>query len=182
MMRPHDPRALGNLILDEADRFGHHVSNLSLQKLMYFCHGLYLVEMGQPLVKGYFEAWTHGPVHPGAYEAFKSAGRDPITFRAQKTNPVTGEHKQLEPINDPECGTIVSRVVAAYGGLSSGRLVELSHAPNGPWAKVVENSRTRPILGLRITDNIIRDRFRFHKVSVGSVPRLGDPSEDAPFA
>ena len=65
--RPYDPRSIANLLLDEADRLAINITNLSLQKLLYFAHGLSLIEDGKPLVSGYFEAWQHGPVHPLVY-------------------------------------------------------------------------------------------------------------------
>lgn len=181
-MGQYDARAVGNLILDEAGRLGFRITNLSLQKLIYFSHGMFLIEKAQPLVKGHFEAWQYGPVHPGAYDAYKQAGNRAIDFRAQKLNPVTRKLAEFESITDPGCLATIVRVVSAYGGLTSGRLVELSHAANAPWAYVVNESKTRPMIGLRITDQIIRERFRFHKIALGTVPRSGDPDEDAPFA
>jgi uncharacterized phage-associated protein len=35
---PYDPRAVANLMLDEADSSGIKVTNLALQKLLYFAH------------------------------------------------------------------------------------------------------------------------------------------------
>ena len=40
----HDPRAVANLILDEGQRLNRPVSNVALQKLLYFAHGLHLVQ------------------------------------------------------------------------------------------------------------------------------------------
>jgi uncharacterized phage-associated protein len=181
-MMTYDARAIGNLILDEAERNGFRLSNLSLQKLLYFCHGSYLLRKGAPLVKGYFEAWQYGPVHPVAYESFRSAGDKPIEFRAKSLNPLTRQYEDIRRVDDLDCRLIVSTVVNAYGGLSAGRLVDLSHAKNAPWSYVVENSKLRPMLGLRISDNVIRERFRFHKVSVSAHPRSGEPNDDSPFA
>ena len=79
-MQPLDPRSFANLMLDEGDRLGIELTNLALQKLLYFAHGIFLNESrGKPLVSGYFEAWQHGPVRPAAYKAFKGAGARPIT-------------------------------------------------------------------------------------------------------
>jgi Protein of unknown function (DUF4065) len=39
---------------------------LELQKLLYFAHAIFLIETGDPLVYGCFEAWQYGPVHPAA--------------------------------------------------------------------------------------------------------------------
>jgi len=55
---------LANLMLHEAARIDITITHLTLQKLLYFAHGLSLVRYGQPLVLGYFEAWRLGPVHP----------------------------------------------------------------------------------------------------------------------
>jgi uncharacterized phage-associated protein len=181
-MKPYDARAVANLILDEADRKSLNISNLTLQKLLYFCHGLFLISYGRPLVGGYFEAWKFGPVHPGVYEAFKVAAEKPISFRAEKLNLVTQVYCEVDKVTDQDCLKTVSRVLDAYGGLSAGRLVELSHAPNAPWAFVVDNSKVRPMLGLRITDSVIRDKFKFHKFAVGVTSASGEPNEDTPFA
>jgi uncharacterized phage-associated protein len=177
-----DARAVGNLILEVAAKSEYRITNLSLQKLLYFSHGAYLLKTGGPLVSGYFEAWQFGPVHPTAYGAFKAAGDKPIEFRASGFDPVTRVPREFPPIEDINARQTVDRVVEAYGGLSPGRLVDLSHAVNSPWHYVVENAKVRPMLGLRIGDNLIRERFKFHKVSVANEPRSGEPNEDAPFA
>src|SRR5689334_8097647 len=84
-----DPRSICNLILDFADRHRRPITNLALQKLLYFAHGLHLTERGAPLVTGWFEAWQYGPVHPTAYQAFRSARAEPISFRAKLFDPFT---------------------------------------------------------------------------------------------
>src|SRR5258707_204126 len=94
----YDPRGIANAMLNESDRVGQPVTHLALQKLLYFAHGLFLIEQKRPLVSGYFEAWRNGPVHPAAYEAFKTAGRKPISFRAMRRDIATGA---LSPIDLP---------------------------------------------------------------------------------
>jgi hypothetical protein len=72
--------------------------------------------------------------------------------------------------------------MALYGEMTPGRLVELSHARNAPWAFVVHKARTSMAFGLRISDDVILERFKHHKVSIGSEPSQGEPGEDTPFA
>jgi len=175
-----DPRAICNLMLDEV-RPPHGITNLALQKLLYFAHGLYLVETKRPLVSGYFEAWQFGPVHPAAYRAFKQAGDRAIEFRATKTNPLTGSVSSIEVPTDQSVVDCIRRVIMTYGRLTPGRLVDISHARSAPWHFIVDKARTNVSLGLRITDDVILDRFKFHKVSIGPEPRGGEPGEDAPF-
>jgi len=38
-------------MLNEADRVGVNITNLALQKLLYFAHGIFLIESKRPLVK-----------------------------------------------------------------------------------------------------------------------------------
>lgn len=181
-LAPYDPRAVCNALLDEAAKFGRPVSNLALQKLLYFAHGLYLIETGCPLVLGYFEAWQHGPVHPSAYAAFKLAKDQPITFRAQRQDPLSGQRHDLLEVTDEAALDRVRRVTRHYGPLSAGRLVALSHAKHAPWHYVVQSAKYAMVFGLRIPDNVIVERFRHHKVTIGSDPPQGDPVEDTPFA
>lgn len=180
-MLPADPRSIANLFLDEADRLGLELSHISLQKLLYFAHGLYLNSRRIPLVSGYFEAWQYGPVHPLVFRAFKAAGAAPIHFRAKGQDPLTGQSKELEISSDIVVRAHINQVLSSYGSLSPGRLVEISHAKNSPWDFIVDKSRTSVALGLRIPDNVIRERFKFHKISVGTHPTVGEPSEDSPL-
>lgn len=179
---PLDARAVCNALLDEAAKCGQPVTNLALQKLLYFAHGLYLIETGRPLVVGYFEAWQHGPVHPSAYAAFKHAKHHPIAFRAQRKDPLSGKLGDLALVTDEEALDRLRRVTRHYGAMSAGRLVELSHAKRGPWHFVVDSAKSAMVFGLRIPDDVIVERFRHHKVTIGSDPPKGEPVEDTPFA
>ncbi|MEM7545557.1 MAG: Panacea domain-containing protein [Pseudomonadota bacterium] len=180
-MTAHDPRAIANLMLDEADQDGIQITNLALQKLLYFAHGLYLTQTKKPLVSGHFEAWQYGPVHPSAYRAFKEAGSHPITKRAQGKDPLTGGPRPLRAIEERAVVNLIRHVLRSYGTMSPGRLVDLSHAKGSPWDYVVDKSRTSVAFGLRISDNVIEARFKNHKVSVGTEPNAGEPNADTPL-
>ena len=184
MSNPHDPRAIANLMLDEAHVRGIKISNLALQKLLYFAHGIYLLRTeGQPLVSGYFEAWQFGPVHPAVYRAFKGAGSDAIEIRAVAKDPLTGKTRELPMPTDEDVKELIAEVVWRYGKLSPARLVDLSYAKGSPWDVIVDKGRTKVAFGMRIPDSVIRDRFQHHKVSVDASARAGEPpSDDTPFA
>jgi uncharacterized phage-associated protein len=175
-----DPRTICNLILDDALVFARPVTNLALQKLLYFAHGLHLVETKRPLVSGFFEAWRYGPVHPVAYRSFKAAGAEPIHFRAELRDPF-GDLIPLAKCTNTDILSRVRRVVAMYAGMTPGRLVEVSHAKGAPWQITVDKGRIETVIGLRIPNELIADRFKHHKVSIGLEPRNGEPSEESPF-
>ena len=69
----------------------------------------------------------------------------------------------------------------AYGYLSPGRLVEISHAPKGPWATIANKAKTSVALAMRIPDTVTLERFRYLKVSVGAESSVGEPDEDSPL-
>jgi uncharacterized phage-associated protein len=177
----HDSRVVANYMLDQAERLNLCVSNLALQKLLYFAHAISLVERKLPLVSGYFEAWQYGPAHPTVYQSFKSSGAKPITFRARALNPVTRVESALPNLNDSEAKRICDRVISRLGRVSPGQLVDITHADGGPWHSVVNNAKTESNLGLRIPDRVIAERHAKLKVSVSSSPKTGEPDEDAPF-
>lgn len=179
---PYDARSVANLLLDIADARGMSITNLALQKLLYFAHGQFLVTRRAPLVSGYFEAWKHGPVHPLVYDTFKDAKGAPIQKRATGFDFRSKATHALPPPSDPIAREHVERVVMQLGRLSTGRLVDLSHAPRGPWAETVNRAGTSAVLGLQISDKVTAERFRFLMVPLKSEPPGGDPVEDSPLA
>ena len=68
----HDGRAVANFVLDHTDRLGASLTNLSLQKLVYFCHVWSLIGLHKPLIRHSFEAWECGPVLQYLYREFKN--------------------------------------------------------------------------------------------------------------
>jgi uncharacterized phage-associated protein len=179
---PSDPRSVANLLLDIAGQQERPLTNLELQKLLYFAHAIFLVETGDPLVSGCFEAWQYGPVHPAVYKAFQEAGDKPIASRASRVDVLTGARLPLPPPSSVAIRDLCQRIMAQYGRMTAGRLVDISHAKNAPWHYIVNKAKTSLALGLRIPDSVIIERFRHHKVSVGAEPTHGEPSEDTPLA
>ncbi|MFC1736958.1 Panacea domain-containing protein [Candidatus Hydrogenedentota bacterium] len=54
-----------------SDECGDVISNLKLQKLVYYAQGFHLALMGRPLFKEQIKAWQHGPVIPSLYDKYK---------------------------------------------------------------------------------------------------------------
>lgn len=179
---PLDPRSVCNLILDETDSYGMPFTHIALQKVLYFAHASYLNQTKRPLVSGYFEAWKYGPVHPGVYKAFKSAGDRPITFRAERQDLLTGEKQCIPAPAAADVRRHIRKIALSYGELSASQLVELSHAKSGPWHWTVEQAQTALAFGMRITDDAILERFKYHKVSLRNDPNPEEATQDTPFA
>lgn len=155
----YDPRAIANLILDCADQEGIEVTNLSLNKIAYFVHALYLAKFEQPLIDAKIEAWNYGPVIREIYSEFKGFGANPITARAQKFDVEKLRRTVvIEDITEDDLAFVANHA-RRYMKISAGNLVALSHERGSPWDLVFnESGRVNP--GMEISNDIIRDYFK----------------------
>lgn len=72
------PRDTADYLINESRERGDVLTNLKLQKLLYYAQAWYLVERGKPLFEEDFQAWVHGPVLPSQYQRFKHLEWRPI--------------------------------------------------------------------------------------------------------
>ncbi len=132
----YDGRAVANFILDHCDTQRRPISNLSMQKIIFFCHVWSLILLKQPLVKQSFEAWEFGPVLQYLYREFRGFDRYPIRSRATKLNPFTGAKEVVSYNFPPNTAEFLRDITDFYSQLAAGDLVELSHIEGGPWHRV----------------------------------------------
>jgi uncharacterized phage-associated protein len=133
---------------------------LRLNKLLYFIHGWGLTSRSDGLIRNHFLAWKRGPVIRPVFDAFKIYGEEKITAPAKYFDYVSAEHRPVAYDDiSPADADIIMRVFASYDRFTTGRLVEMSHEPGGPWDIVytawTEDSR----LNLRIPNDLIRNHF-----------------------
>lgn len=104
----------------------HDITNLSLQKILYFLNGFSKVFLGDYLFNDCAQAWTHGPVYPCMYDAFSYYFKDTIDkSEILKDKQIDLTDKEKEYI---DC---VSRFFSCYSG---SRLRNMSHL-TAPWIK-----------------------------------------------
>jgi uncharacterized phage-associated protein len=136
MTEGYDGRAIANFVLDFCDAQDRSVTNLALQKLVYFCHVWSLIEHRRPLVRHKFEAWEFGPVLPYLYREFNSFDRTPIVGRAKRIDPTDGRHRVVTYTFDSGTDSLLRKIIAFYSRMRAADLVALSHAEGGPWYSV----------------------------------------------
>lgn len=98
------------------------LSNLKLQKLLYYGQGYHLGLRGSPLFDDPIEAWSHGPVVASVYHRFKQYGSGDI--------PATDEF-DFDCIDSPTTELLI-RVWNTYGGFGAWRLRNMTHS-EAPW-------------------------------------------------
>lgn len=114
------------------------VSNLKLQKLLYFIQGNFLRILDRPCFKDDIEAWKYGPVIPIVYREFKKFGSNYIgkieyvyDLENNKFKPVKREFNFH--ISEEE-KKVIESVIQECKNFSSSYLVELTHKQS-PWIK-----------------------------------------------
>lgn len=147
-------KQIANWILDYADRRGLTLSNMSLNKLVYFAYEYALVTSGRKITGAKIEAWDHGPVFREIYSSFKKFGSDDITDRATRYNPITNSVEMVEPDIAPEDEKIIIEALEPMIRLPAFILREISHDDQGPWSSVWHHTASSNP-GMEITDDII---------------------------
>lgn len=175
-----DPRAVANGILLAGQRREVPLSNLAVQKLLYFAHASYLARYRVPLVRAVFEAWEYGPVCRAVYNELRDYGRAPVTNPIQGRDPFSCVRSEIAPPSQQVVRDHLDDIVRALGGLAPSQLVSISHARGGPWQYVWNKCVTQPIVGNRISDRITAERFAYLKVPLREADCIGDIDEAAP--
>lgn len=154
-----DVRAIANEILDYADRVGISVSNMALNKIIYFVHCDYLVETGDPLVRAKIEAWQHGPVFREVYHEFKQWHDAPIRSRANKVDPHSGEVCLARATFGYTERIHLEQLIDRYVRFTAAHLRALSHVEGGPWDLVWRHDgQANP--GMQISNEMIREHYK----------------------
>ncbi len=107
---------------------GKPVTQMKLQKMVYFAHGYHLAKYGEPLIKEDFEAWQFGPVAPSIYNEFNLYGSDPITME----EPARVE-QALRTLS-PEASEAIDYTWEATKDISAYKLSGWTHKRDAPWA------------------------------------------------
>jgi len=88
------------LFLRWAYKDGEIVSNLKMQKLLYYAQAWHLVFFNKALIQEEIEAWELGPVIPEAYHEFKSFGNDSLEYELDGTEEDTFSDTKLKYLKD----------------------------------------------------------------------------------
>lgn len=153
-----DGRAIANFVLDLCAANRREITNLSLQKIIYFCHVWSLIKLERPLIRHNFEAWQYGPVLQYVYREFKAFESEPITIRAMCLDPMTGNENVAACEFDSSTRALLERVVDFYSRLTASDLVQLTHVEGGPWDSVWNHDgNVNP--GMKIDNDSIRKYY-----------------------
>ena len=101
---------------------GDTISNLKLQKLLYYMQGFHLAWFGTPFFNEPIEAWTYGPVVPVVFQEFKKYSGRAINPANYTDSLVLPDERQL----------LFDMVYKEYSRFSAVTLMNMTHT-EGPW-------------------------------------------------
>lgn len=115
-------------IILRCNKSGKTISNLKLQKILYFLQAEFLVSQNNPCFCETIEAWDFGPVIPDVYHTYKIYGSANIPMITDNEYcPFQKEDKILADAIIDQC--------AQY---SASALVEITHRQS-PWKEAYHN-------------------------------------------
>jgi uncharacterized phage-associated protein len=116
---------IANKIIANTDvEQGELISNLKLQKLLYYMQGFHIAVFDAKLFENDIEAWQYGPVVRDMYFHFKEFGKSSITL--------TDDATIAEMTDDEE--ELFNEVLAEYSQFSAIKLMNMTH-DELPWEK-----------------------------------------------
>jgi uncharacterized phage-associated protein len=108
---------------------GEFISNLKLQKLLYYAQGCFLAITDSPLFAEPIIAWGHGPVVESVYLEYKENGANGIVF---------DDDFDFEAFTDDENNLLIE-VFDTFGQYSAWKLREMAHNET-PWQETDINN------------------------------------------
>lgn len=110
-----------------SDEDADYISNLKLQKLLYYAQGSFLALKDQLLFGEDLLAWEHGPVVSEVYQEYKKYHSNGIPFEGEYINNIDKADEEL-----------LKEVYRVFGKYSAWGLREMTHNET-PWKETKRN-------------------------------------------
>lgn len=140
----HNALDIAKYIINKCIALGRPVSNLQLQKILYYVQGEFMKNSnGEALFQDDIEAWQYGPVVRDVYYAFNNYSSSDISDIQECDEQLTDYEKN-----------IVDPVIEQKSKLSAWELVQKTHSER-PWkdtynkGKIITNEKMREYFAIR---------------------------------
>lgn len=128
---------------------GDRMTNLRLQKLLYYAQGWHLALLGESLFSEDIQAWKHGPVVRALYDKYKQYGWERIP---------AADHFSRSLFKG-DSGDVLDQVWETYGQFSAKHLEDMTHRER-PWLEARDSCMDHESSNATISRNVMRDYFR----------------------
>ena len=139
-------------IINYSDEKGYGISNLKLQKVLYFIQAYFVcfTEKKEPCFEENIEAWEFGPVVPVAYHEYKQYGSNeiPKINTVMEINFGKTFNFKIVPYDDSVISTqdkqVIDGLVEKFSNYSAATLVSITHNQS-PWIEAYNNGKNSVI-------------------------------------
>ncbi len=126
---------VAKLFLKWAYRDGDVITNLKMQKLLYYAQAWHLVYFDKLLFDENIKAWDFGPVVPSVYTEYKEFGANPIIIDVDSS---------LEDLFNQDTLEFLEAVYGNYIKYSAHDLVNITHNER-PWIESYKEGESNTI-------------------------------------
>lgn len=127
-------------VVNYSQDIGYPISNLKLQKVLYFIDGFYMRMNNTPFFKDDIEAWPYGPVVVEVYNMFQNYGANFIPKTSsyfEFDNHKLYDKQYTEGIFQNEDYIFITKVVEKLKKYSAFQLVDITHKQE-PWKEAIQ--------------------------------------------
>ena len=140
-MRAYSAIAVAKRFLALAQQEGISLSNMKLQKLVFFSQVVALKMYGRPIHTNASLAWDFGPVVKELYDlVHKFATKDRKLFSLNDPD-IAEAFNDVEQIEDADVLGVTKAVWNRFKSWTAFQLSDLTHRPGSPWATVYARSQ-----------------------------------------
>lgn len=131
--KKYDAVTIANYVILKSQEYEDTITNLKIQKILYFLQGAFLIENNRSLIEQPFERWKYGPVIHDVYTTFSQFGYNKIDEPVPKYNIDTSKGFKVistpfdEDIIDGDDKDLIDRYYLQMVGKNVSELVELTH-------------------------------------------------------
>ena len=126
----------------------YEITNLSLQKLLYYVEGLSEVFLKKSVFEQPCQAWKYGPVYKMVYDKYKSFGRNPIVV----------DKKDFSGMLDEDTIKVINYVLDHFAIYNGTTLMEFTHREE-PWARTHAEYDENDLCAEEIPHELIKKYF-----------------------
>jgi uncharacterized phage-associated protein len=136
---------IADTVINLSRERGIEITNLKLQKLLYYAQAWNLVFTGDLLFSNAIEAWVHGPVVPSVFRKFKGYRWSAIDCA-------------VSPVTDSRVTAHINAVLDTYGSIQATRLESLTHREE-PWKAARGDRPVDEPCNALIDTNVMREFY-----------------------
>lgn len=153
-MQAYDALEVSRHIINYSNDAGYGITNLKLQKLLYFVQAYFFIKKGKPCFRDSIEAWNFGPIVPSVYREYKRYGGFYVFSVETYIDSLTLKRKKFEDnVISVEDKKLIDEVIDTFAEYSNSRLTDLVHGQT-PWQEAYRSDHGRVI-----SANAMREYF-----------------------